>query len=99
MIAANGDRVERCARSWETTSAPPASRPDGGALAGAALLMATSAFGPVLLRDHPGLYGIQDIQELNYLFTTMAFNTQVDFVPASAFCYTVGRSLIEQGRR
>lgn len=29
----------------------------------------------VLLRDLPGLYGIQDVQELNYLFTTLAFNT------------------------
>ena len=29
----------------------------------------------VLLRDLPGLYGIQDIQELNYLFTTLAFNS------------------------
>lgn len=29
----------------------------------------------VLLRDLPGLYGIQDIQELNYLFTSLAFNT------------------------
>ena len=29
----------------------------------------------VLLRDLPGLYGIHDIQELNYLFTTLAFNT------------------------
>lgn len=29
----------------------------------------------VLLRDLPGLYGIQNIQELNYLFTTLAFNT------------------------
>ncbi|MFH1746351.1 MAG: ATP-binding protein [Planctomycetota bacterium] len=29
----------------------------------------------VLLRDLPGLYGISDIQELNYLFTTLAFNT------------------------
>lgn len=29
----------------------------------------------VLLRDLPGLYGVQDIQELNYLFTTLAFNT------------------------
>ena len=29
----------------------------------------------MLLRDLPGLYGIQDIQELNYLFTTLAFNT------------------------
>ncbi len=29
----------------------------------------------VLLRDLPSLYGIQDIQELNYLFTTLAYNT------------------------
>ncbi len=29
----------------------------------------------VLLRDLPGLYGIQDIQELNRLFTTLAYNT------------------------
>ena len=29
----------------------------------------------VLLRDLPNLYGISDIQELNYLFTTLAFNT------------------------
>lgn len=29
----------------------------------------------VLLRDLPGLYGVQDIQELNALFTTLAFNT------------------------
>jgi predicted AAA+ superfamily ATPase len=29
----------------------------------------------VLLRDLPSLYGIEDIQELNYLFTTIAFNT------------------------
>ncbi len=29
----------------------------------------------VLLRDLPSLYGIQDIQELNYLFTTVAYNT------------------------
>ncbi len=29
----------------------------------------------VLLRDLPGFYGIQDIQELNYLFTTLAYNT------------------------
>ena len=29
----------------------------------------------VLLRDLPSLYGIQDIQELNYLFTTLAFNS------------------------
>lgn len=29
----------------------------------------------VLLRDLPSLHGIADIQELNYLFTTLAFNT------------------------
>lgn len=29
----------------------------------------------VLLRDLPQLYGIQDIQELNRLFTTLAYNT------------------------
>jgi predicted AAA+ superfamily ATPase len=29
----------------------------------------------VLLRDLPGLYGIADIQELNSLFTTLAYNT------------------------
>ncbi len=29
----------------------------------------------VLLRDLPSLYGIADIQELNHLFTTLAFNT------------------------
>jgi len=29
----------------------------------------------VLLRDLPSLYGIQDIQGLNYLFTTLAYNT------------------------
>ena len=29
----------------------------------------------VLLRDLPTLYGVQDVPELNYLFTTLAFNT------------------------
>jgi len=29
----------------------------------------------VLLRDLPALYGIRDIRDLNYLFTTLAFNT------------------------
>lgn len=29
----------------------------------------------VLLRDLPQLYGIRDIRELNYLFTTLAYNT------------------------
>lgn len=29
----------------------------------------------VLLRDLPSLYGIADVQELNYLFTTLAYNT------------------------
>jgi len=32
----------------------------------------------VLLRDLPGLYGVQDIQELNYLFTTLAFNSSLE---------------------
>ncbi len=37
----------------------------------------------VLLRDLPSLYGIQDIQELNSLFTTLAFNTaqELSFEP------------------
>ncbi|MFO0840280.1 MAG: hypothetical protein U1D55_17365 [Phycisphaerae bacterium] len=29
----------------------------------------------VLLRDLPSLYGISDVQELNYLFSTLAYNT------------------------
>lgn len=29
----------------------------------------------VLLRDLPSLYGIDDVQELNYLFSTLAYNT------------------------
>lgn len=33
----------------------------------------------VLLRDLPSLYGIQDVQELNSLFTTIAFNTGNEF--------------------
>jgi uncharacterized protein len=32
----------------------------------------------VLLRDLPSLYGIQDIQELNSLFTTLAYNTAAE---------------------
>lgn len=32
----------------------------------------------VLLRDLPSLYGIQDIQELNSLFTTLAYNTATE---------------------
>lgn len=32
----------------------------------------------VLLRDLPSLYGISDIQELNYLFTTLAYNTATE---------------------
>jgi predicted AAA+ superfamily ATPase len=32
----------------------------------------------VLLRDLPSLYGIGDTQELNYLFTTLAFNTATE---------------------
>lgn len=33
----------------------------------------------VLLRDLPSLYGIQDVQELNSLFTTISFNTGNEF--------------------
>lgn len=33
----------------------------------------------VLLRDLPSLYGIQDVQELNSLFTTIAYNTGNEF--------------------
>lgn len=33
----------------------------------------------VLLRDLPGLYGIQDVQELNRLFTMLAYNTGNEF--------------------
>lgn len=35
----------------------------------------------VLLRDLPGLYGIQDVQELNHLFTTLAYNTAGEVSP------------------
>ena len=33
----------------------------------------------VLLRDLPGLYGINNVQELNSLFTTIAYNTANEF--------------------
>lgn len=33
----------------------------------------------VLLRDLPGLYGINNVQELNSLFTTIAYNTAQEF--------------------
>ncbi|MDY0314258.1 MAG: ATP-binding protein [Bacteroidales bacterium] len=33
----------------------------------------------VLLRDLPGLYGISNVQELNSLFTTIAYNTACEF--------------------
>ena len=33
----------------------------------------------VLLRDLPGLYGIKDVQELNALFTTIAWNSGQEF--------------------
>jgi uncharacterized protein len=36
----------------------------------------------VLLRDLPSLYGIQDIQELNRLFTTLAYNTGQEVSPS-----------------
>ena len=35
----------------------------------------TDIIDKVLLRDLPSLYGIQDIQELNHLFTTLAYST------------------------
>ena len=35
----------------------------------------------VLLRDLPSLYGIEDIQELNSLFTTLAYNTAGEISP------------------
>lgn len=43
----------------------------------------------VLLRDLPSLYGIGDIQELNSLFTTLAFNTAND-VSLEALSQTSG---------
>ncbi len=33
----------------------------------------------VLLRDLPGIYGISDVQELNSLFTTIAYNSAQEF--------------------
>lgn len=33
----------------------------------------------VLLRDIPGLYGIRDVQELNSLFTSIAYNSACEF--------------------
>lgn len=36
----------------------------------------------VLLRDLPSLYGINDIQELNSLFTTLAYNTSHEVAPS-----------------
>ena len=35
----------------------------------------------VLLRDLPSLYGIQDVQELNALFLTLAYNTAAEVSP------------------
>lgn len=35
----------------------------------------------VLLRDLPGLYGIANVQDLNSLFTTIAYNTAQEFSP------------------
>lgn len=45
----------------------------------------------VLLRDIPQLYGIQDIQELNSLFTTLAYNT-ADEVSLDALSQSSGVS-------
>lgn len=39
----------------------------------------------VLLRDLPSLYGIQDVQELNALFTTIAYNSGNEFSLESLF--------------
>ena len=39
--------------------------------------------GKVLLRDLPGLYGITDTQELNRLFTMLAYNTGDEVSPSS----------------
>ncbi|MCE2474146.1 MAG: ATP-binding protein [Alphaproteobacteria bacterium] len=47
----------------------PAVRSDPGRYIG------TDIVGKVLLRDLPSLYGIQDVQELNALFATLAYNT------------------------
>ena len=47
----------------------PAVRSDPGRYIG------TDIVEKVLLRDLPSLYGIQDVQELNALFTTLAYNT------------------------
>ena len=43
----------------------------------------------VLLRDLPSLYGIQDVQELNTLFTTLAYNTAGE-VSLEALCQQSG---------
>ena len=43
----------------------------------------------VLLRDLPQLYGIQDIQELNYLFTNLAFNSAGE-VSLAVLCQNSG---------
>ncbi|MDP1726132.1 MAG: ATP-binding protein [Bacteroidota bacterium] len=40
-----------------------------------ARFMRSDIIDKVLLRDLPGLYGIQDVQELNSLFTTIAWNS------------------------
>lgn len=37
----------------------------------------------VLLRDLPSLYGIEDIQELNRLFSTLAYNTGQEISPSA----------------
>lgn len=43
----------------------------------------------VLLRDLPSLYGIQDVQELNTLFTSIAYNSGQEF-SLEALCKTSG---------
>lgn len=44
-----------------------------------AQLIKTDIIDKVLLRDLPSLYGISDIQELNFLFSTIAFNTANEY--------------------
>lgn len=51
----------------------------------------------VLLRDLPSLYGISDIQELNSLFTTLAYNTSHEVAPAE-LSQTAGVSKETLGR-
>ncbi len=60
----------------------------------------------VLLRDLPNLYGINDIQELNKLFTVIAYNSgqeislEIKFQPSSLYAYLLGANIQARiGRR